>query len=184
MHEHSHSIEKEKNIEKLSILSVCMTFVIILLILTMVVTHIKKEVRNEAKQKIEIHLSGAYWNATKYIKQGISYSENTFTWTDGKNVAFDTIDVQKNSKYKLTVDYIGTFDKEQSVIIYANGICIFNGVAEERGSIEADIDIIDDNKLKLSIELPDAISPYEKGESEDSRTLALMLEKITLQLYN
>lgn len=117
-----------------------------------------------------------------YAVSGFSISESWGTWTSGKEaiLSFNYLDAQ--SDLVLTLECPMSYG-EQSVLIYANDVLIdeyvFSG--NENRSIVIPKDCIQDDSLTIRFELPDAVSPKEKGESEDTRELAIGISRLTLE---
>lgn len=120
--------------------------------------------------------------AAGYTTSGFSDAESWGTWTSGKEaiLSFNYLDAQ--SDLVLTLECPMSYG-EQSVLIYANDVLIdeyvFSG--NENRSIVIPKDCIQDDSLTIRFELPDAVSPKEKGESEDTRELAIGISRLTLE---
>ena len=67
----------------------------------------------------------------------------------------------------------------QHVKIRINGSEIFSGSISD--DFEFDYEVPEDCNVKMTIELPDAISPASAGESSDNRLLSLGLRSIEIK---
>lgn len=59
-------------------------------------------------------------------------------------------------------------------------IADYDSVTTETKQITIPIEYIEEGKLTLKFELPDAISPKEIGMSEDARTLGLAMRSLKI----
>ena len=111
-----------------------------------------------------------------YARLGFSMSEGTHVWTDGKEAELHFIFAQEVTDAELSINYF-TSNAEQRVIIYANEIQIaeYTVNGEETKVISIQQDMIENGKLVLRFELPDAVSV-----NGDSRNLAVAIKSITI----
>lgn len=132
-----------------------------------------------------ICFSDINYNADKYVSSGISYSENDYAWSDGNKIEFQRMKLSETGEkaYLFTLSLLGVYNGEQQVIIFCNGTEVMNRIIN--GAVELVIPITTDTQgiAELTISLPDAISPKEIGESNDTRELALQLEKIQISQF-
>lgn len=124
---------------------------------------------------------GSAMSANKYCVYGFSWNEEYFTWTDGKNAVMQFNITDNYEDLLLTLEY-GTYLSSERVKIYANENEIADYIAQGEEVKEFFIpgQYIEDGMLVLRFELPDAISPRERGESEDSRQVAIWMKTLTL----
>lgn len=123
--------------------------------------------------------------AEEYCVYGFSVNEEDGAWTDGNEVLmlFDISDEYENLSVKM--EY-GTYTSSQWVSIYANDKKVAEFVAmgsEEREIIIPD-EYVKNGLLSLRFELPCAISPKDRGESTDTRNLALVMKNLTISSTN
>lgn len=120
--------------------------------------------------------------AVGYTTSGFSDAESWGTWMIGEEaiLSFSYLDAQ--SDLLLTLECPMSYGN-QNVSIYANDVLIdenaFSG--SENRSIVIPKDCIQDDSLTIRFELPDAVSPKEKGESEDTRELAIGISRLTIE---
>lgn len=130
----------------------------------------------------EILFFSDQYNADKYVLKGISAKEETFSWTDGKELLLGfMLDDDKLEPLHFHMDIIGLVNTAQEVKVRVNGVEIYSTTLENGdNSLDFDIPALDSHTLKISLELPDAISPKELGVSSDKRELGLMIHKIVI----
>ena len=122
-------------------------------------------------------------SANQYCIKGFSGNESNQTWMVG-NEAEMQFKFNTEESIELSMEH-GTYET-QEVLIYANDNLIANYIA--KGITEKTIIIpkqyIENEKLSLRFELPDATSPLEKGTGTDSRKLGLSMRTMTLSATN
>lgn len=121
-------------------------------------------------------------SAKQYYESGFSSTEDEFTWTDAKVVEMIFI-FDKKPVDDLILEYTYTpFNEKQHVILYANNnkLADYDSVTTETKQITIPIEYIEEGKLTLKFELPDAISPKEIGMNEDTRTLGLAMRSLKI----
>ena len=116
----------------------------------------------------------------KYCTSGLSNPEKSGTWSDDEVVSFD-FDIDAVGKdLNLTMGY-GTYGK-QRILVYANEKLLeeyeFDGWEEHSFVIPEEIY---DKTITIRIELPNASSPKENGESEDDRILGINISSIKIE---
>ncbi len=137
---------------------------------------------NTEKENIIYELSFKKENtAGKYIVKGFSDNENDFTWTNG-NIAEILLNVQEtNSDLQLIMEY-GVYTGKQRVIVSVNENMVEDYIAasEETKSFIIPAEYVLDGVLRLTFELPDAVSPQSRGEGNDMRRLGLAMKTLKL----
>jgi len=113
--------------------------------------------------------------ASPYIENGVSFSEQWGSWTNGDVV---TMNFWVEEDAQLVYGYIdvgGTYYQPQHTTVVINNQVVYNETIEG----DEDIDFIfvkpDTNILEMKIFLPDSVSPYEIMNAQDGRDLALAL---------
>ena len=120
------------------------------------------------------------YNADKIDLLGISSAEEKFSWTSAKkcHIGLNAGDEQVK---KCIISYENVFNGTQRVTILVNGSEEFEGELTGQGDIEIACKPDSDGNIDICLEIPDAISPKEVGESEDARTLGVALSKIVFR---
>lgn len=120
--------------------------------------------------------------AKDYCVYGFSRNEGSGTWTDGNSaqMRFDIIGDFDNLRIKL--EYGRTYALGQRVIVSANErkVAEFIAAGKEEKEIIIPGEYLDNGNLVLQLELPGAVSPESRGESNDGRKLAIWMEGITI----
>lgn len=113
--------------------------------------------------------------------KGLGDSEQSFAWTKGKEMELQFAFAAVDNDLCVEMEY-ATYGDKQNVILYANGQLVEEYVAqgEECKQVRIPKGLIESGTLNLRFELPDAVSPQSRGESEDWRELALMIKKFTI----
>lgn len=126
-----------------------------------------------------IYFCGAERNADVYVSEGLSGNEETFAWSDGKimKIAFLLSDYVPENSYVMLLDYIGTFNGEQTVKVYENDVTVFEDTLFGAGTMSFEIQPNEDGIVQLTFEFPNAVSPQELGMSADTRELAIQIQK-------
>jgi len=122
-----------------------------------------------------------------YVVSGVPAADvGLWSWTVGKECVFE-IPLKKTPKNDLMVVFelaaVYTSNGPQQVIGYVNGEKLFHDElsSQRKFSFIVPKSIIDkNNTLTIRLELPNAISPKEMGESADSRQVALGLDKLII----
>ncbi len=129
-----------------------------------------------------IFFYGDGYNASRYIVSGMSGVEDNFTWTDGNNVEFKIpINNISTDRMNCTINLATVFNGEQSVDIYVNDELMFSDVVTAaNNTIEFKINKDDSGIYDIRLVLPDAVSPEKFGQSEDSRCLALAIQRLQI----
>jgi len=117
-----------------------------------------------------------------YCVKGFSNPEETFTWTIGQESEMKFIfDNKKESDVSIKMNYF-TYTDSQHVLVYANDNLVeeYDAIGEEEKNLVIPHEYIQDGMLLLKFQLPDAISPYSKGESNDKRELGLAIRSLSI----
>mgnify|MGYP000866411609 CR=1 FL=1 len=126
-----------------------------------------------------IYFAGENRNADLYVSQGLSSAEENFAWTDGSvmRMTFMISDYKQHAKYKMILHCLGTFNGKQNVEITQKTVdCITKDTICGKTQIEFDVIPDENGYVELTFTFPDAISPKELGESDDTRQLAIQLQ--------
>lgn len=121
--------------------------------------------------------------ALRYCTQGVSHSEQLFTWTEGNKVVMCFPSSGPDwTPTSMTLHY-KTFLPDEHVRICCGDIEVANYIAhdEETKTFPVPSASVGATGLVVSIDLPDAVSPRELGNGKDGRRLALRLFSVTLQ---
>lgn len=123
-------------------------------------------------------------NGLSYALIGLSFPEKQYTWTNGKTAIFSYRHQENCAGMKMHVKFnlANVYHAPQHVKIRINGSEIFSGSIS--GDFEFDYEVPEDCNVKMTIELPDAISPASAGESSDNRLLSLGLRSIEIKAAN
>lgn len=127
-----------------------------------------------------VYFDSANFNANEYVIAGLSEQcEDWGTWTDGNEFIMR---LKTSSESELLHGKIvgSVYNGQQSISIYVNDRLVYEGIAKGQ-NIEFDFSNPGINKvIEIKIEMPEAISPLERNESQDARKLALGLSSITI----
>lgn len=125
-----------------------------------------------------ISLYGAK-RAVGYFAEGLSGTEECFTWTDGNKLTMQA-NLQNYDKKLPIHAFIDchVFNGTQRVNVVVNRSERIDLVAKDGTPLEFVFSPPTDGKLTLELQLPDAASPKALGISEDPRVLALALKTI------
>ncbi len=124
----------------------------------------------------EIKFHGDDSNAGRFCT-GISGKESWGTWTDGNELLVQFKANENFAGKHLRADFTNSvFNGSQKVIVFAQGEKVLE--QDVTGGFSFDFNVGSDRLVDIKIELPEATSPYELGQSNDMRILALGLQKI------
>ena len=117
------------------------------------------------------------YNADEYVISGLSAKEEQWSWTDGTTLRM-RMDIIGTDK-KVLHGYIksGVFNGSQRTRIYVNGSLVLED------TVTGDINFNFENPdgiAEILIEIPDAVSPLELGQSRDNRKLGLCIQKMKI----
>lgn len=120
--------------------------------------------------------------AKEYCVSGFSSPEELFTWTNSK-VANMNFKILNGKSSDFVLEYTcNPFNEKQHIILYANDqkIADYDETGKAAAKIVIPEECIQEGRLNLRFELPDAKSPKELGMSEDVRTLGLAMGKLVI----
>lgn len=144
---------------------------------------IVEENREKYSYELGSTLSFCKENATanKFCINGFSSNEESFTWTDGNEAEMEFSVSGEYQDLLLDFSYF-TYADEQHIVIYVNDNKVEDYVAKgtETKQIAIPNEYIDNDRIVLRFELPDAVSPKDAGTGEDVRALALAMIDLTI----
>ncbi len=129
-------------------------------------------------------------NAKQYQGQGWSAPENNLTWTDGKSASLVIPVSQPQSDLILNTTVLFSFVAgdivNQKVNVYTNGNKLGEWDISSGGNymIKIPKEYITNTLLELIFELPNAVSPMELNVSDDTRSLGIAVQSISLSEKN
>lgn len=131
-----------------------------------------------------IALSGEAWNGNKYFTRGISGNEGSLTWTNGKDVQMIFIipDYDKQETYLFNMETLGTYNGRQRIFVSGNGERLYDGTVDGGQAVQFALNPSENGIFVIDFQLPDAVSPAELGQSEDTRVLSLALTKVYISV--
>lgn len=124
-------------------------------------------------------MKGGY-NADKAALTGISSAEEQFSWTDGK-ICHIGLNVGDSQVKKCIISYVNVFNGTQEVTVSVNDNMEYEGEVSGQGDIEIACMPDKNGNIDICMEIPNAISPKEVGESEDARMLGVAISKIVFK---
>lgn len=116
-----------------------------------------------------------------YVLQGISYQEDGFRWTEGKQMKIlCKIDEPAKSIDGL-IELASVHNEQQKVVVCINDTEVFSDIVKNGDNIKFEFQNVQNSRIiEIELYLPDAVSPYALGHSLDKRELALALKRIVL----
>lgn len=132
---------------------------------------------------MEIWFYGNNYNCNLYDLQGVSGREEEYTWTDGAKVSFNIPAAPGAASVHSCITVGGTYNGRQEYSIISGSQYLLSDAISGGGKIEFDVPVID-GQIRFDIFLPNAVSPKEKGESEDARKLSLQLLNASFTYVN
>ena len=106
----------------------------------------------------------------------MSDTETDFAWTDGETVIFDALILEEITEdLELTINLNRIFNSPQQVVVAYDDLILFDETLEDVTPIVIPIPqvCIEENRMKLQMQFPNAISPAEVSNSGDRRKLAI-----------
>lgn len=128
----------------------------------------------------------------QYCYKGFSTAEDWGIWLDGNEAemifmineaASKQAKDQPKGDFNVQLDIAHTFNGDQKLILSANEEKVTDTTITEEGVLNFKIprDVItSDSLLKLTFEMPDAVSPAEINGSSDNRVLSIGLRSLTI----
>lgn len=147
----------------------------------------KSEIENSEMRTYSYELGrtlsfgGENATANEFCTGGFSNNEENFTWTSGKRAEMEFNIYDEYNDLLLDFTYLACMDV-QHVIIYVNDKKIEDYMTEEAKSRQIVIpnEYVENDRIKLRFEMPDAISPKDNGTGEDVRVLGLAMSSLTI----
>lgn len=126
-----------------------------------------------------IYFYSDHYNADTFARKGLSTREDWGTWTDGKEfvICFALAD-RFTSFVGVYIDVYDTFYHPQSVTVLVNGMEVYQNTIEGDEDIEFTFDNPGTDIIELTFLLPDAVSPSEVRDFDDSRELGLGISTV------
>lgn len=124
-----------------------------------------------------IDFTGIGYSTMTYNIEGISVPEGTFSWTNGNELSMSCDFPEKVTQVEAQINIDSTFNGTQNFAIYQNDTIISEGSISGNGQITANF-AVENGKCNFKIALPNAVSPYELGVSDDRRVLALAISSM------
>lgn len=123
-----------------------------------------------------IYFYSERYNADTFAQKGISEKEDWGCWTDEKEVVlyFAVADTSAPD-VGVYIDVCDTFYRPQSVTALINGVNVYHNTIEGDMDIEFTFENPGTDLIELTLLLPDAVSPSETMDINDSRELGLGL---------
>lgn len=126
----------------------------------------------------QIFFFGKRYNADKYVKTGIFEKEDAFSWSNGKklNIKIRFPEWQAGSNIQACFNLMYVFTGAQSISVKVNNAIVYKGKINQGKDLVFNFTLHEDKIADIIIALPDACSPKDLGQSEDSRILALAIK--------
>ncbi|MDE7299163.1 MAG: hypothetical protein K2N94_10100, partial [Lachnospiraceae bacterium] len=126
-------------------------------------------------ERLIIKFSGDDYNADLYVRSGISYKEENFSWTNGKRMQVSAPVEGEYDSLRVKLRIGEPFNARQTYIVRQGERELLTGVIEKPGEISFAASVAD-NQLSFEIEFPDARVVNEVLlESSDERMVACQL---------
>lgn len=119
---------------------------------------------------------GVYWGSS------LPEREKRYTWTDGNNIIMrmELEGAEKFDRIRAEMSVLMVYGDSQQVNIEVNEESVFSQKLDSAGKVEFEFTKPENNIIQIKYEFPDAQSPAEKGESEDTRKLAIAVGDMVL----
>lgn len=133
---------------------------------------------------------GAENTAVQYIVGGISSTDmDVFSWTDGQECEFEfELEHMPKNNLELFLNVMTIYEGKkgsQQIILYANDKKCFSKILSSGTELHIVIPgsvVSDDRKLRLRMEIPDAVAPADLfGPGNDVRVLGLAIVGLSIQ---
>lgn len=131
---------------------------------------------------------GQTGNSNQFKNMGWGYTEDTWTWTEGKDSSL-VIPIKTTPKSNLTLEMeIYPFlaqgkIENQAINLYVNNNLLWDNIKiNKQGKYKIIIpkEIIKDDEIRIDFNIPEAASPKSLGLSEDERILGLSLKTLKI----
>ncbi len=134
-----------------------------------------------------IRFNAREYNANSYIISGISSPEEAGAWTVGdKLMAYWALDGNGAAdKVHVSIDLEDVINEQQEISIEVNGEEVFAGtVSAGEEAVKFDIPRPVDERILMTIHIPNAVSALELGISDFSGRVGLMIKDIKISECN
>ena len=126
---------------------------------------------------------GEEWNADQYISKGLGWNQGTYTWFEGNEVCFYSCNFGNGTSRtgcRMNLSISNTLGEQRVLVLVNEEIIYFESIT---GPTEVTIPFSTDENgsAQILIHLPDAISPKEIDNSDDSRMLSLSMTSILIE---
>lgn len=118
------------------------------------------------------------YNADDYVQSGISAKEERMSWTDDDKVHMSMLLKGSAALIKGHIDVLRTFYQPQEVTVLINGNKVFCNTVEGDQDIDFVFKSPKNNIVKMTILLPDSVSPVKLGMSADDRILGISIREM------
>ncbi|MGM9558721.1 YidC/Oxa1 family membrane protein insertase [Anaerovibrio slackiae] len=127
---------------------------------------------------VDFSLAG---NSLSYVIFGFGWQESWGTWTCAKKAEIDFLIGNIKSDLQLDIEY-QTFNERQRVNCYVGDTQVAHFTATGIGEqcIYIPKKLVENERIIITLELPDATSPNSLGISEDNRELGLGIKKMRI----
>lgn len=128
-----------------------------------------------------IYFCGEKYNATDYVIAGVSWPEEEYSWTEGKNMRVEIPTVKSEGKAKVQISVQQVFNGTQHYTVSIENNLLTSGELDHPGVIEFELSF-SDGKILFDLHMPDAIVVNEiNKDSADTREIAFALSQITIE---
>lgn len=135
-------------------------------------------VADEEDSICTISFSEADYNASEYVKEGISKPEKTFSWVEGQKMTVSIPIKEDLEQVRVTIHVIGSVrDEYYNIKQGEKELC--NAVLGSAGLIAFDA-AVEDGRCEFELNVPFVESPFAYGMGEDTRPISFKLSHITI----
>lgn len=128
-----------------------------------------------------IYFYSGQYNADKYVQTGLSYREEWGSWTEGECLVLYMGINDETPIISGYIDVATTFFQPQNVSILINDHLVYDAVIDGDQDISFTFDNPHTNIIKMTMLLPDSVSPSDVQVSSDERVLGIGL--LTIEFY-
>lgn len=138
-------------------------------------------VEDEETAICTIYFDKNNYNADEYIAKGVVEGyDGTYSWLEGKEIPV-SIPIKKNiDKVHISIHVTGVVDAQYYYILQGEEI-LLDGAVNATEVLEFDAGV-EDGMCEFVLNIPNAVSPYELGLSDDTREITLKLTHITVNI--